>query len=88
LVTFSVYVHLDKTFPAELHAPSPLDKSILPFTFSGVVVFFVVVVFVVVDFVVVVFLGVTTTGLRSGCPLSINHGILFALSSETLIKIS
>jgi hypothetical protein len=49
----------------------------------------VVVVFVVVEvFVVVVFVGDLTGIVKSGCALSINHGILFAFSSERLMKIS
>jgi hypothetical protein len=43
---------------------------------------------VVVFFVVVVLVGDLTGIVKSGCALSINHGILLAFSSERLIKIS
>ncbi|MBO7505376.1 hypothetical protein J6T66_04555 [bacterium] len=49
----------------------------------------VVVVFVAVEvFVVVVLVGDLTGIVKSGCALSINHAILFAFSSEMLMKIS
>jgi uncharacterized membrane protein YdbT with pleckstrin-like domain len=54
-----------------------------------VVVVVVVLLLVVVVFVVLVVVLVWAfTGVKSGCALSINPGILFAFSSERLMKIS
>jgi hypothetical protein len=61
-------------------AVHPQFEEVPPETF--VVVGFVVVLVVVVGF------GLTTGILKSGCALSINHGILLAFSSERFIKIS
>jgi hypothetical protein len=70
----TILLELDDELEVVFHQPFEEEPEVLP----------------VVGFVVVVVfgLGLTTGILKSGCALSINHGILLAFSSERLIKIS
>jgi hypothetical protein len=86
LFILALYVHF-LTILLELDTEVvAADQPFQPFEEPEFLV--VVVVFVVVVLVVVVGLGLTIGILKSGCALSINHGILLAFSSERLMKIS